>query len=253
MIIELFGPPGVGKTTFACALAARLRESGRTVKLVLSHRPMELSADSLKDPVRHQNTAVVRRLLRPIAELLAMSSHLRAHSREVNTAAILMRILPSKDLVWSIRLRQYLWRLSRSWYHASAAPHITLFDQGFVQAVCSLALLGQAPDGQRVALALDAIPRSDVLIRLDAPREILKARLAERHRRQSRNERIFELDLKTNLESAEVVDHLHDLLRKRGRSVICINSIDRNSLREAVNSIERQVTAMLSKDRGVKV
>ena len=25
MIIELFGPPGVGKTTFACALAARLR------------------------------------------------------------------------------------------------------------------------------------------------------------------------------------------------------------------------------------
>lgn len=253
MIIELFGPPGVGKTTFARALAARLRERGRMVNLVLSRRPTEHCDDPLKDPARHQTTAAVRRLIRPAVELLGMANQLCGDSREVSTAANLLRILPSKDFVWSIRLRQYLWRLSRSWYHASAAPHITLFDQGFVQAVCSLALLGEAPDGQRVALALDSIPQSDILIRLDAPQETLKARLVERNRSQSRNERIFELDLRTNLESAQVVDHLHQLLRKRGRPVICFSSIDSNSLREAVNTIESQVTAMLSKDHGVKV
>ena len=41
MIIELFGPPGSGKTTFARSLAARLRERGHTVDLILSHRPAE--------------------------------------------------------------------------------------------------------------------------------------------------------------------------------------------------------------------
>lgn len=246
MIIELFGPPGVGKTTFACALAARLRERGRTVKLVLSYRPTEQSIDPLKGPVRLRTTATVRRLIRPVVELLAMSSHLRGNSCEVSTAANLMKILPSKDFVWSLRLRQYILRLSRSWNRASPATHIAIFDQGFVQTVCSLALLGEAPDGERVALALDAIPQSDILIRLDAPQEVLKARLAERERRQSKNERLFELDLKTNLESVRIIDHLHELLKKRGRPVSCFNCADRHSLCEAVNRIEREVVAMLS-------
>ncbi|MEO8317448.1 MAG: AAA family ATPase, partial [Bradyrhizobium sp.] len=35
MIIELFGPQGVGKTTFARALAAQLQERHQTVDLVL--------------------------------------------------------------------------------------------------------------------------------------------------------------------------------------------------------------------------
>jgi adenylate kinase family enzyme len=48
MIIELFGPPGAGKTTFARALAARLRERGHTVDLILSQRPAERSPHEIR-------------------------------------------------------------------------------------------------------------------------------------------------------------------------------------------------------------
>lgn len=250
MIIELFGPPGVGKTTFACALAARLRERSHVMELMLSYRPSECSFDPLKGPVRHRTTAAVRRLIRPVVELVAISDHLFGNSHEASTAATLIRILPPKDIVWSIRLRQYIWRLSCSWYSASRTSHIVLFDQGFVQAVCSLVLLGRAADGIRIARALDSIPQSDILIRLDAPREVLEDRLAERQRLQGRSEQLFELDSKTNLESVRITQHVHELLQKRGRPVTCINSTDRRSLCEAVERIEREVMARLSTERG---
>ena len=41
MIIELFGPPAAGKTTFARTLATRLRDLGHPVELMLSYRPSE--------------------------------------------------------------------------------------------------------------------------------------------------------------------------------------------------------------------
>ncbi|MER8486312.1 AAA family ATPase [Mesorhizobium sp. M1322] len=39
MIIEIFGPPGSGKTTFAHALARRLCGDGYHAKVVLSYQP----------------------------------------------------------------------------------------------------------------------------------------------------------------------------------------------------------------------
>jgi thymidylate kinase len=150
-------------------------------------------------------------------------------------------MLPPKNLIWSIRLSQYILRLSHAWQRASQANHIVLFDQAFVQVVCSLALLGRAPDEALIAQALDCAPKSDLLIRLDAPYETLETRLRERGRRQSTIERLFELDLNTNLESMRIVDQLDDLLRKRGRSVIRAASLDHGSLRESVERIGKQI------------
>ena len=47
MIIELFGPPGAGKTTFAQALKRHLREAGYIVEPVFSNRPAERNAAPL--------------------------------------------------------------------------------------------------------------------------------------------------------------------------------------------------------------
>lgn len=252
MIVELFGPPGAGKTTFARALAARLRERGHTTDLVLSQRPAERSPHerrSASDLSTQQISSMIRRFTRPFAEILMMARHPLASSHDVGTALNLIRILPPPSALWSFRVAQYAARLSRSWFQASKTGHIVLFDQAFIQAVCSLALLCGAVDELLISHALDIIPQSDLLVRLDAPAEILEARLLDRQRLESRFERLLELDLPTSLRSLAIVDCLHDLLRKGGRQVMIAASLDQHSLNEAVERIENQVTAQFGTDQ----
>jgi hypothetical protein len=120
-----------------------------------------------------------------------------------------------------------------------------LFDQAFVQAVCSLALLASGADDALIASALEYAPKSDLLIRMVAPLELLTARLHDRRSRQSTIEQLFESDLKTNLASISMIDRLHGLLLQRGRSVLSVSSIDQRSLDESVNLIEREINGRL--------
>jgi RecA/RadA recombinase len=244
MIIELFGPPGAGKTTFAQALGARLRERGHVAELALSYRPAECLP--CLDPrvgvsARHRTGAVARRLSRPVVEMLSLARHPFGNTHDVGTAVDLIKLLPPKNLVWSIKLGQYISRLSHSWHEASSVGHIVMFDQAYVQAVCSLAVVSRVADETTLARALDIMPKSDVLIRLEAPRDVLTARLCERHRMQGPVERLLEFDLKRNLESIQIIDRLHELLRLNGRPVTCASSLDQRSLRDSVEEVEEQL------------
>jgi thymidylate kinase len=244
MIIELFGPPGAGKTTFAHALAARLRERGHVAELVLSYRPAERLPcldPCIGVPTRHRTAALARRLTRPVVEMLSLARHPFGNLHDVSTAADLIEILPPRNLVWSIKLSQYISRLSHSWHQASGAGHIVMFDQAYVQAVCSLAVVSRVADETTLARALDVTPKSDVLIRLDAPRDVLTARLCERHRTQGTIERLLEFDLRRNLESIQIIDRLHELLRRSGQPVTCASSLDQRSLRDSVEEAEKQL------------
>jgi thymidylate kinase len=241
MIIELFGPPGVGKTTFARMLAVRLSEAGRPTQLVVSHRPAEESAALDSDarcPTRGRTAATIRRVGRPLVEMLVLARRPADMSSDVSTALNLVKIMPPISITWSIRLSQYLSRLSRSWQLASKSDKIVLFDQAFVQAVTSLMLLHGTQDEVLTSEALDCVPKADLLIRLDAPREVVETRLRERLRSQSMIERLFELDLKSNLELIRITDRLHELLERRGERVLRVNSLDPVSLKEAAEQIE---------------
>lgn len=252
MIIELYGPPGAGKTTFAHALTKRLRDNGHSIELMLSYRPAEVRSTSVQWPSRpaRPRTAVVpQRLSRPVLEVLSIVRHPYALAQNVRPAADLMRMVPPRNMTAAVRLSQYILRLSHSWHRASASSHIVLFDQAFVQFICSLVLLSRSPDGSLIADALDAAPRSDLAIRLDAPREVLAARLKDRDRRQSSLERLFELDLETNLKSIEIIDELHRLLTKQNRPVVIINSLNQQSLSEGVKAAEETVAGLLAAAR----
>lgn len=249
MIIELFGPPGAGKTTFARTFAARLREHGHAVDLILSHRPAERSAPETipaPTPGPRQILPAIRRLIRPLAEMLTMARQPFAFSHDVGAAFALVRTMPPSDILWFVRLIQYLTRLSRTWSQSTDTDHIVLFDQAFVQAICSLVLLCGAADELTISHALDKIPQPDLLVLLNAPTEIVEARLRDRERHASGMERLLELDLATSLKSMTIIDCVQRVLRNKGTQIANAESLDQRSLQEATDRIEKQIAAQNS-------
>jgi thymidylate kinase len=250
MIIEIFGPPAAGKTTLSRALAERLRARGLSVDLALSYRPSEVKT-AVSRPAPLAFTNVARRLGRPAIETLATVRHLFDDSAEANTANTLLALMPPVNPVWSFRLRQYIWRLTHSWNRARASGQIVIFDQAFVQSVCSLGLLGAPGHLDRLSLALDSVPRADFLVRLEAPRELLEARLRKRAGRQGVLERLLELDLDTNLRSIDVIDRLERLLLERGAIMAGVRSADEASREAVLERLEWAAAGQLSAVAGV--
>ena len=251
MIIELFGPPGVGKSTFAHALTARLRDGDQIVDLKLSSRPNEIRTERVPcgpSAKRNQHSAI-HRLSRPVAEFFAIARHPFANSRDIKMAIGITRMLPPGSVLSSLRESQYIARLSHSWRDGAASAHIALFDQGFVQLVNSLALRAAGADDRQIGQALDYAPNSDLAIRLQAPLQLLETRLNQRLHSQSAVEQSLELDVRTSLDSIAMTDRLHNLLLKRGRSVLCAASLDPCSLNENAAKIAKQVIAKYRTDQ----
>ena len=239
MIIELFGPAGAGKTTFAHTLAERLREHGHVAEVVFTYRPG--AHTSLFD--RGGVVAAVRRVARAAFQIGMMMCRPLANAREFQTTARLLWLLPPRNIVWFVRFGQYIVRLSRVWNNASRSDRIIIFDQAFVQSVCSLALFHGPVSEQALACALNVTPKADLLIQIDAPHELLEARLSDRLRRENFMERLFEADSKTNLKAKPIMDRVSALLRTRGCAIRHVESFDQRSLCQAVERAEEEIVA----------
>lgn len=246
MIIELFGPPGVGKTTFSRALAARLKECGAAAELILSYRPAERLASLDLFATPPAQAVVARRLARPVVEMLALARHPFANVQDFISAVSLVRKLPPRTFLSAVREVQYIARLSNSWHRASHPTNIAVFDQGYVQAVYSLALLSGTTDEALLADALESAPRPDLLIRLEASLEVLRARLHRRKCLQSAIERLFELKVQADPEAMAITERLNSVLSKRGQPVTCIASLDKCSLDQGVERAARQIMRELT-------
>jgi len=238
MIIELFGPPAAGKTTFAHALAKALEKNGFDAQLIESSRPAEGGSIQVErmQGLSWCETALANPLSRA-AKAVSAAPILLTGLRTDELTASLMNLLPPRTLLRSVRCHRFLSLLSRSWKMASASDRIVVFDQGFLTALCSMALFARFVDRSIIARGLALIPRPNLLVRLDAPRATLEARLRSRLARQGAVERLFEFDLQTNLRQVETIREVADMLQEQGRRMMHVNSLDRRLLEDAVERI----------------
>jgi thymidylate kinase len=165
---------------------------------------------------------------------------LLAGARRDELTASLMELMPPRTLLWSVRYRRFLSLLSRSWKMASTSDRVVIFDQGFLTALCSMALVARSVDRSAMVRGLALIPRPNLLVRLDAPPETLEARLRARLGRQGALERLFEFDLQTNLRQIETTGNVADMLREQGGRMMHVSSLDRRLLEKAIDRIVRE-------------
>ncbi|MCA0316700.1 MAG: AAA family ATPase [Proteobacteria bacterium] len=243
MIIELFGPPGSGKTTLALALCQRLQRQGHSTAVVLSHR----QGDSGRSVDPGGSISALGRVGRAFLRTLATVFQPRKHRQELRLTTSLIRLLPPKSPVWMLRFWQYILRLSRCWKRNAQTSRVVIFDQAYLQAVCSLAAFSHAADDHALAGALEAAPQADLVVRLDAPRELLERRLRDRSDREPRMEQFFDAELTTNLAAGPIADRIQWLLEQRGGSIIQVRSLDSVSLGAALDKIEYEVAQRLGK------
>ena len=242
MILELFGPPAVGKTTCAFRLAEALRARGHRVDLLLSLRPGEQRDDPPHDP----RLPAARRLLRPMQLLGADLRQAAQHREHFAAAWHLLAAMPPRSPIWSVRLYRYLLHLHCAWEAAARAPYLVLIDQGFVQAVASLVLLSGCRNDARIERELANLPRPDLLIRLQSPSDVLRQRLVARLPAQGWLERRLELSIEDNLRFAAVIDDLATRLCRQGRSPVSLSQpSDGDEYEMIVARIEQVVSARL--------
>lgn len=176
LVVELCGLPGSGKSTLARHLRAGLAEHGVTGTAV--DGPISASAPRLARLVRRTSGSARASLHHPLWALGSGAdiAGVRQPSRR-DTASVLAQWLSVCDLT----------------ARARRAPGVHVLEEGLLQTTWTLLLRadgGACLPPPRLWASVPAPSRSDLVVALDVPAEVVEARLAGRTSRHSRTQQL---------------------------------------------------------------
>ena len=193
-VVEFCGLPGAGKSTIAGALVASLRLQGIPTTEVMA--PIGPAA-SRGERMRRKSMVIARGMTHAGGVAVAGNVGFRSGQRSGRDRVA----RPANLLVVRDAVRR-----------AKDRPGVHVLDQGPVQEWWSAALRADDARVLRWA-ATDPAPRADLVVRVDAPLELLTRRLARRGDRQSRLEAVDGAELASELaRGGRLLDALCDEL-----------------------------------------
>jgi O-antigen/teichoic acid export membrane protein len=243
MIIEFFGPAGSGKTTFANALAKDLRDRGHAAKVIRCYRPRNRSDGWDRLGIFSMTSRASLAVFTTIMALLSSFGR----NNDVEIANRLVGTIRPKGLIRRFRIWQYIVRLSRCWEFAQTSTNIMIFDQGFVQAVGSLAMFNRAADDNLIVRALESAPRAELVVWMAVPRDLVEARLQARTMQEPAAERFFEVDVAGNMRVFHVLEKIGGMLPSTRRSCVSVRTVDEQSTASDLNRVEQEILTRLSR------
>ncbi|CAN7667782.1 oligosaccharide flippase family protein [Mesorhizobium caraganae] len=243
MIIELFGPPGSGKAAFADALAGRLRGQGYRTRVVHSRQRRKRGGSV--------DLGVFLFLFRVGAAIFSAFSVLispRGLVKYLSLSLAMIRIIPPKKFIWRARVWQHILKLSHTWDEAKQSEEIIIFEQGYVQAVASLAIFNGAADNIAIARTLKLTPVADFTLRVVLPRPIVETRLRERMKHDAPAERILDADLDTSMRAFGVFQNINDILLGNERNILPVETLNDRSSLASIQRIARKIISKIQHD-----
>ncbi|WP_246674891.1 lipopolysaccharide biosynthesis protein [Mesorhizobium sp. B4-1-3] len=171
--------------------------------------------------------------------------------RYISTASSMMKSIQPRKFIWKARIWQKILNLSYRWDQARQSKEVTIFDQGYVQAVAALAISHGCTDSVSIAQALKKTPDADFTFRVVLPRSVVETRLLERMRQEPLAERILEADFDASMRSFGVFQDIDDILVASGRKTVSVETLDDQSLSESVQRVSRKIISEIVHDRDI--
>lgn len=172
------------------------------------------------------------------------------HRSELALANSLIGEMPPVNWIWRLRLWQYILRLGVHWKRAGRSSEIKIFDQGFAQAVASLAMFSGTKDENVISATLMRLPRSDVAVRLVLPLEVVAERLDRRLLNERLGERLLEATREMSLRSADMFNCINATYEGEGTETVVVRPLDSASFDAGVSQVADLVFAMSSSGSG---
>lgn len=227
-IVELVGPSGSGKSTLARAIVAAIPEA----RLVASARPAEAARNG-----RFQLPPAMSRAIKLVSIVPRPFS---GSAEEETEGRRLLSLLPTSSPLWRLRYRRYLADLGTVLRRERERGGVSALDQGFINAVGTLASLSRGVGKETLAMALELAPRPDLIVRVEAPRDVIASRLKSRLAAQSPAERLFEPGIPETLRQIDVFNALGTILDNSGVPSVRVSCPDRMALEQAaVTALDR--------------